>query len=321
MSFVRTVLGDISPAELGVCYAHEHIIIDASYSTVVEPEFQLDCVDTAARELADFHAVGGRAVIDSMPCDCGRNVRKLAEVSRRSKVHVVCPTGLHLSKYYDPGHWGNTYTEEELTRLFVGEITNGIDARDCNGPYPEVTGHRAGLIKIATGEAITPRVERVFAAAAAAHCETGVPILTHTEQGTLGLEQVELLRGHGVDLEHVVLSHLDRQPDLSYHREILSTGVCVEYDSAFRWKQEQGNPTLDLVVALLPEYPRQIMLGMDAARRSYWRHHGGEPGMSYLLTTFCDQLRQAGLSDEDLRQIFTLNPAASYAFVAMSNLC
>jgi phosphotriesterase-related protein len=314
MSFIRTVLGDIAPADFGVCYAHEHIIIDASYTTVVDDEFRLDDVDAASRELAEFHQLGGLAMIDSMPCDSGRNVMKLAEISRRSGVHIVCPTGLHLAKYYDPGHWGNFYTGDELAALFVTEIAEGIDARDCNGPYPQRSPHRAGLIKIATGETITPRAEKIFAAAAAAQCETGCPILTHTEQGTLGMEQVKLLEKHGVDLTHVVLSHLDRKPDPTYHREILSTGVRVEYDSAFRWKQEQGNPTLDLLLELISEFPDQIMLGMDAARRSYWKHHGGSPGMGFLLTTFTDRMKAAGLTDNDLNRIFIANPAQAYSF-------
>jgi 5-phospho-D-xylono-1,4-lactonase len=313
---IRTVLGDIPPEQLGVCYAHEHIIIDASFTTFQNPEFRLDCVDAASRELSEFFDIGGRAMIDSMPCDCGRNVLKLAEISRRSGVHIVCPTGLHLAKYYDPGHWGNFYTEDELASLFIAEITEGIDAHDCNGPITKRTPHRAGLIKIATGETITARQEKIFAAAARAHRETGCPILTHTEQGTLGMEQVKMLEKHGVDLSHVVLSHLDRKPDPGYHRDILASGVRVEYDGAFRWKPEQGNPTLNLLVALFPEFPDQIMLGMDAARRSYWKHHGGAPGMNFLLTTFTDQMKSAGLTDADLHRILVANPASSYAFSA-----
>jgi phosphotriesterase-related protein len=249
-----------------------------------------------------------------MPCDAGRNVLKLAEISHRSGVHIVCPTGLHLAKYYDPGHWGNFYTEEQLASLFIAEITTGIDAHDYNGPLVSRTPHRAGLIKIATGETITPRSEKIFAAAAAAHRATGCPILTHTEQGTMALEQVAMLQNHGVDLRHVVLSHLDRKPEPSYHREILSTGVCAEYDSSFRWKPGQGNPTLDLLVELFAEFPDQLMHGMDAARRSYWKHHGGSPGMTFLLSTFTDQMKSAGLTDADLHRIFVANPAQSYSF-------
>lgn len=312
--FVRTVLGDIAPAQLGVCYAHEHVIIERSFTTHLNPGFLLDDVELGTRELREFHAGGGRAMIDSMPCDCGRNVLKLAALSRHTGVHLVCPTGLHLSKYYDPGHWGNVYTEAELAALFIAEINEGIDARDCNGPLVRRTPHRAGVIKIASDRSFTGREEKIFAAAAEAHRRTGAPILTHTEQGELGLEQVERLRALGVELDHVVLSHLDHRPDPAYHREILASGVRVEYDRAFRWPAGRDNPTLELVRTLLPEFPDQIMLGMDAARRAYWSSYGGAPGLGYLLTDFSARLRAAGVSADALRRIFVSTPAATFAF-------
>jgi 5-phospho-D-xylono-1,4-lactonase len=315
MSFVRTVLGDIPAAVLGVCYAHEHVVIGPSFTTHENPDFLLDDVRRATGELLEFHAAGGRAMIDSMPCDAGRDVRKLAAISQAAGVHIVCPTGLHLAKYYPPGHWGGIYSEEEITRLFVAEITEGIDANDYSGPVVVRTPHRAGLIKIASGlDGLSDREQRIFAAAAAAHQATGCPILTHTEQGTAGLEQIELLRAAGVNLRHVCISHTDRRPDPNYHRELLASGVSLEYDSGFRWKEEQGNPTLDLVVSLFPDYPDQIMLGMDAARRSYWKSHGGGPGHTFLLGEFSRQLRAAGIDDAALERIFVRTPAAVYSF-------
>ncbi len=316
MSFVRTVLGDIPPANLGVCYAHEHVIIGPSFATHAHPEFLLDDLDRAALELRGFHAAGGRAMIDSMPCDAGRRVEKLAALSQQTGVHLVCPTGLHLSKYYDPGHWSGTYTEDELAALFIADIREGIDSHDYNGPLLRRTAHRAGVIKIASGPAFTAREERIFAAAAQAHRTTGCPILTHTEQGELALEQIDRLARGGVALAHVCLSHTDRQPDPGYHREILARGVRVEFDSAFRWKLPAGarNPTLDLLLALLPEFPDQIMLGMDAARPAYWRSHGGSPGLTFLLTEFSATLRAAGVSTAALHRIFVTTPAATFAF-------
>lgn len=320
MSFVRTVLGDIRPDQLGVCYAHEHIVIDSSFTTRETPDFLLDDADRGIAELRQFRAAGGRAMIDSMPCDAGRNVRKLAAISEASGVNIVAPTGLHLAKYYDPGHWGNFYTVEQLTALFVADIVEGIDANDYGGPLVQRTTHRAGVIKIATGDVITAREEKAIAAAAKTHRLTGAPILTHTEQGRLGLEQVARLRDLGVDLGHVCLSHLDRQPDLSYHRSILANGVRVEYDSAFRWKPGQGNPTLDLVIALLPEFPRQIMLGMDAARRGYWRNYGGSPGLDFLLTSFSADLSAGGITPAQWHDLFVATPASTYAFALPSVL-
>jgi 5-phospho-D-xylono-1,4-lactonase len=314
-SFVRTVLGDIAPDQLGVCYAHEHLIIDKSFTTYATPDFLIDDVDSCVAELKEVYAAGGRSMIDSMPMSCGRNVLKLAEVSRRSGMHIVCPTGLHLAKYYLPGHWSTRSTAEQLAQLFIREITNGICAHDASGPDYLASSHRAGLIKIASSlNALTDHEQNLFRAAAIAHRATGCPILTHTEEGTAALQQVELLSSLGVDPSHVVLSHTDRKPDLDYHRQILRTGVRVEYDSAFRWKRERGNPTRDLIATLLPDFPDQIMIGMDAARRSYWKSYGGVPGLTFLLDRFVPQLIESGVSRDLIHRMLVTTPARAYQF-------
>lgn len=315
---IRTVLGDIAPEQLGVCYAHEHIIIDDNVATMRFPDFRLTSVENAIAELTQFHADGGRAMVDSMPCDAGRNVLKLAEISRATQVHILCPTGIHLAKYYDDGHWSHRYTVDQLALLFIADIEEGIDRHDYSGPLVERTSHRAGLIKIATGgEQITARGSRIFEAASIAHASTGAPILTHVEEGRGAMEQVELLSSHGVDLSKVVLSHTDRKPELSYHRDILQSGVCVEYDSAFRWKTE-GNPTLELLVELIDEFPSQILLGMDAARPSYWKSYGGSPGLEFLLNEFTRDMTARGISQEHWKRIFISNPASAYNFIQRS---
>jgi phosphotriesterase-related protein len=316
MSFIRTVLGDIPPDLLGTCYSHEHIIIDSSFTTHLHPDFLLDSVELACDELTRFHEAGGRAMVDSMPCGGGRNVVKLAAISHRTGVHILCPTGLHLAKYYPPGHWGNRFSAAALAELFIAEIEIGIDANDYAGPRVERTSSRAGLIKVAGGlNGLDDRQRKVFEAAAIAHRRTGAPILTHTEQGTGAIEQVEQLRAGGVDPRRVVLSHTDRKPDVGYHKEVLSTGVYVEFDSGFRWPTDESNKTVNLVTELFSlGFGRQIMLGMDAARRSYWRAYGGSPGLTYLLKTFVPKLRADGLSMADVDQMFLLNPREAYAF-------
>ena len=73
MTFVRTVLGDIDPAELGVTYAHEHLVIDGGRPVLMEPDFDLGDVAALATEVAEAAALGLRSVVDAMPCDAGRN--------------------------------------------------------------------------------------------------------------------------------------------------------------------------------------------------------------------------------------------------------
>jgi phosphotriesterase-related protein len=314
MTFIRTVLGDIAPEAAGVCYAHEHVIIDPSYVTERYPEFELASVELASRELAEFYDAGGGAMVDSMPCDCGRNALKLAEVSRRTGVHIVCPTGLHLEKYYPKGHWSERLGAEELAELFIADIETGVDDRDYGGPGIRRTQHRAGVIKVAGGkDRLSDRQVKHFTAASIAARRTGSPILTHTEEGTAALEQASLLIDGGVDPVHIVLSHTDRRPNVAYHRAILRTGVRLEYDSAFRWKGVP-NHTTNLIIELASEFPDQLMLGMDAARNAYWKSYGGGPGLTFLIADYSEQLAAAGVAKALLRKIFVDNPARAYAF-------
>lgn len=316
VSFLRTVTGDVSASNAGVCYSHEHIIIDPSFATFCNPDFLLDSVELACGDVSEFRAAGGKTLIDSMPCGGGRNPLKLAEISARTGANIVCPTGLHLKKYYAPGHWSEHLSAEQIAQLFIADITEGIDARDYNGPSISRTPHKAGVIKIATsGEQSTDHERKIIEAAVIAHKHAGAPILTHTEQGLGALEQIRLFEDLGASLEHVVLSHTDRKPDPAYHKEILSTGVMLEYDSAFRWPKQDGNPTLALVLTMFAEgRGRQILLGMDAARRKYWRSYGGGPGLAFLLREFVPQLKDAGLKQSDVDTIFVHNPRRCYAF-------
>jgi len=321
MSFLRTVLGDIAAEHAGVCSAHEHLIIDRSFTTYANPEFLLDSVDAACVDVAEFRSAGGSVLVDSMPCGGGRNVRKLAELSERTGVHILCPTGVHLECYYAPGHWSERLNAEQMASLFVDEIEQGIDYADLNGPHVERSPHRAGVIKVASSlNQINPRERKIIEAASIAHHATGAPILTHSEQGTAALDQTRLFEEQRVPLQHVVISHTDRKPDYGYHRELFSTGVVLEYDSAFRWKAGETNHTLELVVnAVRDGFGGQVVLGMDAARRRYWRGYGGAPGLGFLLNEFVPMLIEHGLTQRDVHRIFVENPAGAYSFSRRSN--
>ncbi len=315
MSFVRTVLGDIDPASLGVTDAHEHLVIDPGRATALQPDFLLADVSRLAVELEEAKSFGLRALVDAMPADTGRNAAKLAELSRRTGVHVIAPTGLHHERYYGDAHWSHRVSIEELADLFAADVEDGIDANDYSGPVVHRTPHKAGVIKIAASEGgPSARDAFVYRAAAATHRRTGVPILTHCENGTGALEQIRLLIEAGVDPGHVVLSHVDKIVDPGYHRDIVATGALVEYDQAFRWG-ERDNGTLTLLEAMAADgLDDHVVLGLDAARQGYYRSFGGRPGLRYLVAEFRDLMTERGLGDEVQRRLFVENPARAYAF-------
>lgn len=314
MAFARTILGDIAAENIGITYSHEHIVIDESFVTLEHPEFTLNDEEKIVNELSDLYNLGCRTMVDTMPVNAGRNVLKSATVSARTGINIIVPTGIHLEMYYPKSHWRYQYSEDELSQLFIDDIEQGIDKYDYNGPVIARTPHKAGLIKLATGdEAFTTHQEKIFRAVVNAQRHTGAPILTHTNYGKHALAQAELFAKLGANLGHVVLSHVDRNKDIGYHHALMQTGVSVEYDSAFRWKDAEENNTYHLLEKLLPLYPNQITVGMDAAKNAYWRSYGGVPGLDYLLTKFKDELHNRRLEDY-LDNLFIYNPARIFSF-------
>ena len=315
--FVRTVLGDIQHEEMGLTYSHEHIVIEESFPTMANPEFILNDTARISSELIELFQSGGRTMVDTMPASCGRNVLKLAEVSRNSRINIIVPTGIHLEIYYPPNHWRYHLSIDELTELFIQDITQGVDELDYNCPVVKRTMHKAGMIKLATGdEEITDHQRQIFEAVVNAHRETGAPILTHTNGGKLALEQAMLFEKLGADLNHVVISHVDKMRDLAYHHDLMQTGVYVEYDSHFRLKSKGDDWTYVLLEKMLPLYADRIVIGMDMAKNTYWKSYGGNPGLTYLVNEFKKELESKGLIDYYERLFFT-NPQNLYQFAGI----
>ena len=308
MTVVRTVLGDVPADRLGTCWAHEHLIIDGGVPKLVNPEISLQRVEDAVAELAPCVAAGLRAVVDAMPADAGRNVVKLADISRRAGVHVVAATGLHHARFYGERHWGELLEPEELAGLFVADITDGIDAHDCNGPVVRRTPHRAGVVKVAgSTDGPSRRDRRIFEAAALAVARTGTALLTHCEGGTGGLAQLELLERLGVPADRVLLSHTDKIPDRGYHRDLLASGAFLVYDQGLRTPET----TARLVGwAVADGHQDRLLLGTDGARRSLWSVLGGSPGLAALATGLGRRLT-ADLGQAVMDRILVANPAAA----------
>jgi phosphotriesterase-related protein len=314
-AFVRTVLGDIPPAELGVTYAHEHLVIDGGRAVELSADFELNDVDKLTAELRAARAAGLESAIDMMPIDCGRNPDLLAELSRRTGVHLVAATGLHHERFYRPGHWSFAVTPEALAERFVADVDDGIVERDDAGATRLRSSARAGVIKIAGSQGgPSARDLPAFEAAAVAHRRTGVPIHTHCEAGTGALEQLRVLRDAGVPADRISLSHVDKVLDRGYHESILASGAFVVYDGAFRWG-DRDNGTLQLIEwAAEDGRLGQVMLGMDAARQGYLAAYGGSPGLTFLLGAFASSLDQRGLDAAIRHRIFVDNPARAFAF-------
>lgn len=289
---IRTVLGDIQPSEVTGAYLHEHLIIDSPIVREEMPHIYLDDVASAISETKDCAAHSINLLVDCMPGESGRNLEKLRTISNESKVHIVSATGMHNPKYYEKSSRYLNADRERLKDIFIEELNSGC-----------------GIIKIhSLSKELSPHERELFAAAVFAQKATGAPILTHCEDGKGALAQITELVNLGANLRRTVLSHTDKQISFDYHREILTSGINVEYDQSLRQSDSETKPSLDLTIAMCNEgYSNQIMLGTDGARRSLWRSLGGSPGLAWLASGWRNLL-SAELSETVLIQLFRDNP-------------
>ena len=304
--FIRTVLGDIDPVQLGVTYMHEHLIID---SPIVAKNFEFIHLSKESDAIAEVNLckkTGVGAMVDCMPLGSGRDAKRLLNIASETGINLIAVTGLHHDRYYREDDILEKSSAEQLADYFLKDINEGMDRTEA----------KAGLIKVVTsGPKIKDREKKLFEAAAIAHFESGAPIISHCEHGTGAIEQLELFREFRITLNHVTLSHTDKEADLSYHHEILSSGVNVEYDQSLRQANDVNASSGQLTAAMVGAgFVNQIMLGTDGARRSLWTSLGGTPGLAYLFSGWSKRLIDAGLNEDNLQQIFINNPARVLAF-------
>jgi predicted metal-dependent phosphotriesterase family hydrolase len=295
---VMTALGPIAPGALGLTLHHEHVIAKPMDVGAADPDLLLDSVDAAVAELEDAFFLGLRGIVDMTPADYGRDPEAILWVAQRVPVHVIVVTGHH--KHLHAAPWVRDQTISEIAARNIMEIRDGIDG----------TSVRAGVIKAGTSlNAITDVEERVLRAAAQAHRATGAPISTHTDKGTMALEQIAILREEGVDPGRVVIGHLDFALDEDYLLRVLDTGAFVSFDQVSKTKYASDEERAAMLAKLAAKgHLNQLLISGDLARKSYWLAYEGGPGFRYLIESFPVTLMEAGLSAADVRTILVDNP-------------
>lgn len=315
MSHIMTVLGPISPSDLGFCQSHEHLCLLPGWCSRQNPPHRIDDPALSTLELSDFFALGGRAAVDAQPAGCGRDGDVLARLSRGSGVHLIASTGFHKLCFYPPDHWITAWPEEALARLWEAELRAGMYAPCDTAPPQRQTAVRAGQIKSAVDrEGLTPRYQRLFRAAARAQQATGAPLMVHIEAAGQAAETADFLEGLGVSPTRVILCHLDRaEPDLSVHISLCRRGYALEYDTVARYQFHDDHHEAKLVTDLLDAgCASSLLMGMDTTRIRLKRY-GGPVGLSYFFTDFLPRLRRSGVEESTLHRIFVDNPARRFA--------
>jgi phosphotriesterase-related protein len=221
MATVNTVLGPLEVADLGFTLTHEHVVTASAGIRQTYPELfgDLDALtEQVVSTLVEARQGGVRTIIELSTLDLGRDVRLLAEVSRRSGVHIVAATGIWRD--IPRAFWNRS--PDEIAALFRREIEVGIEG----------TGIKAGIIKVANdAEGVTREGEIILRAAARAAKQTGVRISTHSyAPGRVGEQQVAVFEDEGFDLGRVYIGHSNDTTDLDYLEGLIGKGVWLGLD-------------------------------------------------------------------------------------------
>jgi phosphotriesterase-related protein len=226
----NTARGAIDTADLGVTLMHEHVFMMTTEITENYPEGWGDGAKREAdaiERLNELKSRGVDTIVDLTVIGLGRYIPRIARIAAATELNIVVATGLYTFNDV-PMHFhfvgpGTAFGgPETMTEMFVRDIEHGIAD----------TGIKASILKCATDEpGVTPGVERVLRAVAAAHRQTGVPISTHTHAASRrGLEQQAIFAEEGVDLSRVVIGHSGDSTDIAYLEELIAAGSYIGMD-------------------------------------------------------------------------------------------
>ena len=327
-SIVRTILEDVSPDRLthGAVLFHEHMSLsvpafwdrlmgdapsEAREERIGSPDapFFMEDVDAMVAELQAASREGVSALVDGGHADMGRSVAFLREISEKSGMPIVASGGYYIDPFHPPEL--ENQTEDDIAAALA-------DA---------ATAERWGTFgEIASSAEITPSERKVLRAVGKAHLATQLAIFTHTANGLEAVEQVDILESLGVPLDRVAIGHLGSldDPDVTVHKAVAARGAFLGFDrvgyvggggQAAQWRGPEADARkVSMVLALLEAgFLHQVLLASDFHSARDTQRNGG-PGYAQTVTRFVPMLREAGVTEDQIRTMTTDNPLRFIAF-------
>ncbi|MCT4477272.1 MULTISPECIES: phosphotriesterase [Peribacillus] len=281
----------------GITLMHEHTTIDLSEVKNTE-DCQLDVFSETLKEYKKLYEKGVRNIVDVTVFGMGRNIPFVQKIAEESGINIIYSTGFYQEEFYPIQVFRET--REQLVERMVNEINHGIKG----------TGVKAEIIgEIGTSYNVwTDTEKKVFEAVVIAHQETKKPITTHTSIGTLGHEQVDFFKKHNVDLNRVVIGHVDLTGDADYILKMLKDGVYVEFDTVGKESYMPDRTRAEILKKIQDAgYIDHVFLSMDITRKSHLEYKGGL-GYNFLLDSFIPLLTSHGLTDDSIEKMLVTNP-------------
>ncbi|WDV44387.1 phosphotriesterase-related protein [Clostridiaceae bacterium M8S5] len=294
---METVRGNIDIEGIKAVYIHEHLKIDLSAQKKDE-DARFDQSELVISEMKELVSKGIDTIVEVTNMGMGRDIEAIRYICNESGINVVVSTGFYKEPFLPT--YVYSMKEEDISKILVKEIVKGIDN----------TNIKAGMIgEVGTGKGQMSEIEmKIMKSCALAHVETGIPIYTHTTLGTLALEQLKLLKNTGVNLQKVVIGHMDLNPSIEYLSKVADTGCFLGFDTIGKIKYQPDEYRIKAIIQLIKRgHLNQIVLSQDLTRKSHLKANGGI-GYSYLVDTFIPQMLKAGISQTQIDCMLKNNP-------------
>jgi phosphotriesterase-related protein len=311
MPTVESVNGPIDVEELGLTLIHEHFYAADEAARFQFPHLYDEQAEWEAA-LADAKAITGhgvRTMVEPSAMFLNRDARFSKRVADETGLQVILATGVYTYDHL-PQVLANR-TEDQIAEIFVRDIETGIQGTDI----------KAAFIKCAADEpGVTPNVEKIHRAAARASNQTGRPIMAHSRPASgTGPEQMRIFEEEGVDPGKVQVAHTGDTDDLDYIERLLDTGCWIGMD---RYGLDMYLPTEQrqaTVLALLEKgYSDRMFLSQDwCSNLDYFTQEVEEQlkpvaapnwSMTFLFEQVIPELKERGMTDEQLDQMMIENP-------------
>ncbi len=301
---VMTVAGPVDPSAIGHTSMHDHVFSDARQAwwapdTFENPELTEVPLTTRTAGLArwnalgirdnlylgaeeyreqveevrEFVAAGGSCLVDLTNTGIFPQPALLRSLSEELGMHVVAGCGFYV----------HTTHADWLEEAEVGRIAAAIE-QDVEGGLGDSGVHPGIIGEIGTSADFRPCEERVVRAAGRVAAATGTAVNVHTTApGKHAVRITEMMAEEGLDPRRLVFSHLDEVLDVDYHRQVLSLGATIGFDSfgcdvyfARLWKSPSD---MEKVAGLLADlelgYEDQLVLGHDISLKCQLKRFGG----------------------------------------------
>jgi len=319
-----TITGDALARHYDTVLAHEHLAIDIrcwldeSHAPSAHLRDQLvteenadavrvnpfACADNLvlddhqliAEELSALAGAGQTLIVDVTPQTVGRDIEKIAALSRASEIDIVFGCGPYIAE----SRPDDERTAEQHRDAILAQFTGPA-------PRPAVIG------EIGTGDPILPSEEAALSGAAMAQRQLGNALYVHLHPfARRGHEALDIVEAAGGNLARTILCHLDPQIEagLDYHRELMDRGATIAFDL---WGDDfdygdVSMPTdaqrVEATAQLIEQgYGDRIVHSHDVCTKTQLLRYGGA-GYAHIPRNLRRMLEAAGLSsDECQRQL------------------